>query len=92
MNKSREELVQLCDELGPEAFREQYGKQYTRTRIGGVITTVKALRLKRFAESLASSDLSRADQLKKLIEEGDTSPTNALRLLDAAAKRLKVAA
>lgn len=91
-NLTRDQLVEICDHVGYEEFRSTYGKLYSRTRIGATITTVKALRLKRFAESLVASGKAHADCVTALIYEGNTSPANAERLLASASKRTKVTA
>jgi hypothetical protein len=80
----RQELVELCVKMGPTYFRQTVGRGFSNAQVAGMIASAKRIRATEAVRAILKEELTREQQVLRVVCTCDVSPSAAEKLLDQA--------
>jgi len=80
----RQELVELCVKIGPALFRQTVGRGFSNAQVAGMIASAKRIRATEAVKAILKEELTREQQVLRVVCTCDVAPSMAEKLLDQA--------
>jgi hypothetical protein len=80
----RTELVELCVKIGPALFRQTVGLGFSNAQVAGMIASAKRIRATEAVRAILKEELTREQQVLRVVSTCDVAPSMAEKLLDQA--------